>query len=121
LINQAYQGDKITAEAESYAEAITIKYGIQLIGTSTLTDSSSITGGIKLTGFYELTNLYIEGFTISGKNGAAEAVIQADNDMKMNNLEIKNCILDGGSVASRYAFHGSTKMRGTLTITGTTF
>jgi len=32
LINQAYQGDTVIAEAESYDEPIRIKYGIELIG-----------------------------------------------------------------------------------------
>jgi hypothetical protein len=84
--------------------------------------------GIKLTGFFELTDLKIEGFTIYDKSTTADnAVITADSTLKINNLEIKACILDGRggsmdtSVSGRVAILGSKNMIGIIKITGTTF
>jgi len=61
--------------------------------------------------------MYIQAMGISN-----QALIRVyDDDMKMNNFEIKNCVLDGNDATGVYAFHGSANMRGTFKITGTTF
>lgn len=57
--------------------------------------------GVKLTGFFELTDLKIEGFKIYDKSTTTDnAVITADSTLKMNNFEIKDCIIEGNGGSS---------------------
>jgi len=120
LIYSAYQADKVTASAQTYNEKLHIHTGIHFLGAGS--GSTTIDGGIKIAA-YEVMDLLIEGMTLKGTYvaGNDQAVITVSATTNLINFELKDCVLDGENESGRYAFHGSSLVRGTLKITGTKF
>jgi parallel beta-helix repeat protein len=105
-IDASSTGDTVQVAAGTYAESLDIDLGIKIVGAGS--SQTFVTGGIQLSGA-SWNGLTLEGLYLKGDaSGYMNAVI----DMKpvntyVEDITIKNCVLDGENDASRIAFYGN--------------
>ncbi|MBN3034668.1 MAG: right-handed parallel beta-helix repeat-containing protein, partial [Bacteroidales bacterium] len=113
-IDDANDGDVITALAGTYNESLLINKGLTLTGAGALT--TAITGGVVF-GDGTFTGVTIDGFTITGDSpaGSNDAVFDMIVGGVVTNITIQNCVLDGEGT-NRECFYGRTgRVAGTWT------
>jgi len=101
-IDDAEEGDTITADPCTYDESVTVNVNnLTLIGIEG--SKPRITGGLKLdtdlTGF-TLNNFYVSGTVVASPNSVVRMY------GAVTNLTVENCIFDGENVPGRNGFSG---------------
>ncbi|HUT30198.1 MAG TPA: hypothetical protein VMX13_10435 [Sedimentisphaerales bacterium] len=108
-IDEASDGDEITADPITYNESVTIDVD-NLTITGIEGSLPTITGGVTLAG---LSGLTLENFVITG-DGGSNSVIRMTG--AVTDLTLDNCVLDGENVSGRMGLTGG-QLEGDVTIT----
>ncbi len=110
-IDEAIDGDEITADPIAYPESVTINVNnLSLIGN--LGSMPSITGGVALAS--GLTGFTLQNFELSGTVAGQNSVIRMFGPVI--DLTIDNCVIDGENIADRHGLSGG-QLEGDVTIT----